>query len=354
MFKIKLLKSISQVLIFGLIFFGFTMPAHAQLDKWKKKIGKSAENKAEEKVEEKTGEAVDKTIDKAFDKLFKKVEEAIEGDKKDETTEGSKTEKGSTGKESKDSDSKVTIKPSEPDPNVEPSSWIGSYRMRTEETDKKGKMTEGFPQTNTFYIEKYKIAFENKADDRKEQATVIIDRQYRQMTTKMIDEDGTKQAITLPLPSMTVEVEDTDGDINESRDNFKKTGRTKTIAGYKCEEYTYENDEVNSSIWLAPNMGADFREFFSWVSIKDNKKGGYTSYDEFYPFSGAIMESTSLDKESGKETHMIVEDVSKGSVNPEIFSLDGYEHQDMNGLLNSPEGKKLSELFKKITDEDDN
>lgn len=332
-------------LFIGFFMFGFTSSSHAQIDKVTNKILKRVENrgkrKAEQKVEEKVDETTDKAVEKTFDKLFKKIDKAFEGD----STEKKKDETAGE----KESKPEVSFTPSEPDPNVTPSDWIGSLTMKMEER-KNGKMEKGYPQNTTFHIDKYKVAFAMAVPDQEEETISIIDRQYRKITTKIIDEDGNKTAVTIPMMSGKIKVEDTDGEINDARDNFRKTGRTKVIAGYRCEEYAYENDEVESSVWLSESMGADFRKFFSWISIEDKQKGDYSDYEEFYPLSGAAMESTSIDKKSGVETHMTITNVDKGPVDEAIFSLEGYNHQDMSEIMNTPEGKKVGDFFKKLSE----
>ena len=43
--------------------------------------------------------------------------------------------------------------------------------------------------------------------------------------------------------------------------NINKTGKTKTIAGYKCDEYLYEEDNSKASVWIAESSLFDFDRF---------------------------------------------------------------------------------------------
>ena len=72
--------------------------------------------------------------------------------------------------------------------------------------------------------------------------------------------------------------------------NVKKTGRTKTIAGYKCEEYKYEDETSSSEVWITKDVKMNAQDFFSNL-FKVN----------LYAASrGDMMETTTVDKNSGK------------------------------------------------------
>ena len=77
------------------------------------------------------------------------------------------------------------------------------------------------------------------------------------MTTKGIDEDGKKTAITLTLPGFEVQVDDEE--IAEGNYTFEKTGKTKMIAGYRCVQYRGETEENSGDIWTSEDLQFDFR-----------------------------------------------------------------------------------------------
>jgi len=328
----KLFLQLIKAIFLSFILLGLQPEVHAQFGKLKRKVGK----KAEQEVEEKAEKEVNKSVDQALNKLFKKVEESIEENKKknESKKDSSLTLSGEKGD--------VSISAAEPDPNVEPSSFIGSFTMRVEEY-KNDKLQRDYPQTTVFHVDKYKVGMENSGE---ENVTILFDRQYRRITTKSVDDDGTKRAITIGMPSISVQVNDEE--LSEGDYTVRNTGRTKTIAGYRCEQYKMESDEVVTYAWVSNEVGLNYQQFFNWIQIKDQQQGGYVSYSEFYPVEGSILESTTTEKKGNTKSIMVVEKIDKGRVDPSVFSLEGYEHQDMSKFMESPEGQKFKSFLNDI------
>ena len=61
-------------------------------------------------------------------------------------------------------------------------------------------------------------------------------------------------------------------------DDLKKTGNTKTIIGYTCHEYSYENEDGKVHVWVAKNFPIKQK----FVPILGMKKEG--------PFEGFVLE----------------------------------------------------------------
>jgi hypothetical protein len=104
---------------------------------------------------------------------------------------------------------------------------------------------------------------------------------------------------------------------------YKKTGRTKTIAGYKCDEYLASDPEsdVETSVWFT-------RE----VKLKVNNRGMATAglpgwYSGGYLYGGYMMEMES--REKGKITSTMVTKEINNSVNVS-FDTKGYEMVQLN------------------------
>jgi len=104
---------------------------------------------------------------------------------------------------------------------------------------------------------------------------------------------------------------------------YKKTGRSKTIAGYKCDEYvaTDPEDELETSMWFTRDM-----------KLKVNNKGMATAglpgtYSSGYLYGGYMMEMES--REKGKVTSTMVTKEINNSVNVS-FDTKGYELVQLN------------------------
>jgi hypothetical protein len=104
--------------------------------------------------------------------------------------------------------------------------------------------------------------------------------------------------------------------------NVSKTGKTKTIAGYKCDEYTYNDEYSEANYWITKNLKMDAGDFMSTLfktSLASNGMGW-----------GYIMEATSMNKENGEKSIMKVTDVDQHS--NVKFSLDEYQISNLGNI----------------------
>ena len=102
---------------------------------------------------------------------------------------------------------------------------------------------------------------------------------------------------------------------------FKKTGRSKTIAGYSCEEYEYEDTESKASYWMTQDMPADlWAKMFSANMIASVYAGRP---------NGFIMESTNEQKNSKSKSTMLVKEVNKNQA--ASISTMGYQFISYGG-----------------------
>lgn len=100
-----------------------------------------------------------------------------------------------------------------------------------------------------------------------------------------------------------------------SHPNVNKTGKTKSIAGYKCEQYTYTDDETESEFWITKELNTSSADFFGSLfktSLYTNGMGW-----------GYVMESISKDKRTGDENSMRVTKVDRNS--RRSFDLTSYQ-----------------------------
>ena len=130
----------------------------------------------------------------------------------------------------------------------------------------------------------------------------------------MNEEDGKKSGLVYGLGTFFNEVKDEsyeDLDLSESPEsylanpNVKKTGRTKTIAGYQCEEYEYTDENAVSNIWITKDLKMNSKDFFSLLfktSLYSHGMGW-----------GYMMEATTINKENGEKSTMTVTRVDDNS-----------------------------------------
>jgi len=110
--------------------------------------------------------------------------------------------------------------------------------------------------------------------------------------------------------------------------NVKKTGKTKNIAGYKCEEFIYTDEETKSNIWITKNLKMNTQDFFSTLF-----KTSMYSHGMGW---GYMMEANSEDLLTGEKSLM---QVSKVETNSNVkFTMSDYEITNL-GSIQMPEEK---------------
>lgn len=103
-----------------------------------------------------------------------------------------------------------------------------------------------------------------------------------------------------------------------SNAKITRTGKTKVILGYTCEEVLIESDEHKTQLWVAKDTGVNITEAFASYFSKSMK--GASDSDAMA--GGILMEMTAYDKQ-GKETmHMLMTALSKEMVK---FFLGAYK-----------------------------
>ncbi len=157
-----------------------------------------------------------------------------------------------------------------------------------------------------------------------EQGIFIIDTE-NEATIILTEDNGEKAGIVYGMggyfDSIGEDYDEEDIDMSETPEtylanpNVKKTGRTKTIAGYKCEEFIYDDEYSKSNIWITKDMKLNTKDFMSSlfkISMASHGMGW-----------GYMMESTTVDKESGDKSIMTVTKVDNNShIN---FRMSDYE-----------------------------
>lgn len=85
-----------------------------------------------------------------------------------------------------------------------------------------------------------------------------------------------------------------------------KTGRTKTILGYKCEEMLIESDK-KTEVWITKDAGIDVSNTFANM----NKTSQSQIPNEAFTQGGMLMEMTGYDAAGKMEVNMLVTSLSK-------------------------------------------
>ncbi|MFO7755982.1 MAG: DUF4412 domain-containing protein, partial [Bacteroidales bacterium] len=146
--------------------------------------------------------------------------------------------------------------------------------------------------------------------------TMIYDKDNNVAFT-LTSQDGQKIAIATPMDELESMPGDEEGEEcpdEGDEPGFTKTGRTKTIHGYKCDEYIMVDEDTRAEIWFTHDT--------YFISGREQMKvAGIPVYEEG-PFEGAMMMEMDVFEYDEKTMSMYVRGVNKNI--SKSFTLDTY------------------------------
>ncbi|MGM0377818.1 MAG: DUF4412 domain-containing protein [Bacteroidota bacterium] len=294
------------------VFLLFSVPLSAQgfLDRVAKKASEKVEKKAEERAERKMDEKIDEGFDKAEEALESEKEE--QGQSKASAEERNQRRLGTMMKKMGVSSEPVSI--------ADQYTFSSRMKMRYQNMDSDGKMKdEGevvtyiSPGDKNFAYE-FISGTQEKVRGRSSKGTFIMD-YANQATIILSDEDGEKTGVVYGLKSFSDDsaadeddymddyVDDYEEDVEYLNENVRKTGRTKRILGYKCEEYEFSSEEDEGNFWVTRDVKWKSRDTFGTIFRSAMYSHGI--------FNGFLMESESRDKETGEISRMQVTEIDE-------------------------------------------
>ena len=321
----KITFTIILVFIASLTFNSNAQPVGKFLEKKMKQATNRAAQKADEEVTEEMNEQVDKSVEKVFDNIFGGEEENDSSDGRALSTEDEKT-----GGDPSDAMAAAMMKRmgvSMAPANVQETyHYQGNILMTVQSWNENGE-TEGEVNYTTHYSDNYSgFAMEFYQDNAS--STMIFDTKNGAML--ILTDDGNEKSgivTTYAVDSLGEDYqEDPAEEMEEIEDysiyneNLKKTGRTKKIAGYKCDEYRYEDEEDEGTVWMTRDISPELWTRMLTSNVFSATTAGY--------YGGFVMEMDQTDKTTGERTYMLVKEVNENK--PSSISTKGYQLMSFN------------------------
>ena len=96
--------------------------------------------------------------------------------------------------------------------------------------------------------------------------------------------NGTKMGIISTIPDEKSTPSQTDGKVKKTTNDFHKTGNTKVIAGYTCNEYAFSNPESKTSgkLWFTKDASLN-------IDKRGWQKTGMGDYYGYSEFEGGVI-----------------------------------------------------------------
>lgn len=115
--------------------------------------------------------------------------------------------------------------------------------------------------------------------------------------------------------------------------SFEKTGKTKTIKGYKCNLYKIKGSKVKGNAWVTDELALNMKNVFNLM--QQNPSAGSKSSSMFpdnYPDNGITMKSKMKYQDKDGEVSMKIQSVEEKSVSKDRFDISDYRVMDMSGM----------------------
>lgn len=186
----------------------------------------------------------------------------------------------------------------------EPSYDFDSYvKMEVRDFNDKGKETDYIEYDS--YLTKEGVDYAMVYTEKKDQTTIIFD-SGNSAVLILTDSDGEKMGIASEVDPESLEEDMKEMQEEEGIESIipQKTGKSKKILGYDCDEYLVEDEEMEAHMWVCEELGKqitkemiDKRHSFGTVLM-------YAAYAD-----GMVMEYEQIDKKSGDRTVMQVTDL---------------------------------------------
>lgn len=125
-----------------------------------------------------------------------------------------------------------------------------------------------------------------------------------------------KTATVMSMKTMEAVMSQNKTTTSEATAKVVKTGRTKVILGYNCQEYVIEGAQ-KSEIWVSTEPGIDVSSEFTKISKNFTSKIPKETFEN----GGVMMEYTQYNSSGKAETHLIITNLKKETSS---FKLEDY------------------------------
>lgn len=154
--------------------------------------------------------------------------------------------------------------------------------------------------------------------------TTIMD--YGNKAMVMIMEDQ-KMANVMSMGIMSAAIDSTD--IVDNNVAVQKTGKTKEILGYTCDEYLMTSDDAEGSVWIATDV-----EFVSKSLFDNMGNSSFAKNSGWLDEKGMMMEMDMMvneDKKKKKQSHMKMTMISMDK-EENTFKMADYQTMNFGGM----------------------
>lgn len=211
-----------------------------------------------------------------------------------------------------------------------------SYDMELSYPDKpQNNMTIQYYFKNYDCVVVYKTENQNTGVDR-----TLLNFKEGKSTTLMTDKKGKKTGVVTELKSFDwlakSAAEKNNKALKDGDVTLKATDEYKTIEGYKCRKYIYEDMNHRMDMWMANNVGIETvqlnQAMYSSAIYSSAKNVSNYAYQKASANGVAIQTHIYPKSPRQEESVMTIKNIKNGSVSDAMFSTEGYEIAKMPSL----------------------
>lgn len=182
----------------------------------------------------------------------------------------------------------------------------------------------------------------NHETGKDEQSLMIFDMKNDVMLILTESEDQ-KNGMAFSFASDNLNDDSQDGVISENYDtetlsgddidnlnlSFNKTGRTKPISGYSCDEYLWEDETTRAEYWISTDAHFDYSRAYGYMGGLQVMASGIAG------LNGIIMEYNLTDKETDSWSRMVVKEINENT--PNTIDVTGFSVIGFAGKTGFPD-----------------
>lgn len=144
-----------------------------------------------------------------------------------------------------------------------------------------------YPESGSYMI---MMPIESSTTRANGNSEVVIDFDQMQMIT-FLRSGGAKMAVIMPVKASQISDK---ASLSQKYGQLTKTGKSKIISGHEAEEYAFNSENTEGTLWIAHDFDIGISKSFSALGLKINSGDN--------PSSGIIVELDAKDKKTAKHT----------------------------------------------------
>ena len=158
------------------------------------------------------------------------------------------------------------------------------------------------------------------------QMTTILDDKNQAMIMLMEDQKIAQVISMEKIKDLAVNEDSEETNIDTSKPNIKKTGRSKKILGYQCDEFETITEDGKSLVWITKELSIYHKNMFSNL----NKSLGGDQFNNYPDVAKGLMMEMHFESKNGEKSNMKIIDINKNS--SEISTV-GYQFMNLSKFM---------------------